>query len=113
MKRYSILGLVAGLLLIASSAAHAFLGWPPFGAALAEAGIEGDIIGALAVGWYFGSTAMLVFGVIVLAAAFEGGTRRRAASAQGPGAPERAGAVRRRGLEVVDRNHEHAAPLRR
>ena len=49
-----------------SSAAHAFLGWPPLGASLRQAGVDGDLITALTIGWIFGSVAMLAFGLIVL-----------------------------------------------
>ena len=60
------LGILSAALLILSALAHAFLGWPAMSAALAEVGAGADLSGALAVGWYFGSMAMLVFGLIVL-----------------------------------------------
>jgi hypothetical protein len=66
MRLGETLGGISALLLVASSAAHAFLGWPAFEDALARQGVDGATRGALAVGWYFGSVAMLVFGVIVL-----------------------------------------------
>jgi hypothetical protein len=59
------LGLVVGVVLLASALAHAFLGWPAMSAALAEIGAGEELVGALAVGWYFGSVAMLVFGLMV------------------------------------------------
>lgn len=49
-----------------SSIAHAGLGWPTMARALREAGLEADLTGALAAGWFFGSVAMLGFGGIVL-----------------------------------------------
>jgi hypothetical protein len=75
------LGVAAGVLLLLSSAAHALLGWPQFGAALADAGLDGQTVGALAVGWYFGSVSMLAFGVIVLAAAVDAARGRPVAVA--------------------------------
>jgi len=60
-----LLPIVGGFLLL-SSLAHALLGWPPIRAELEQAGVDGNLIGAIAVGWYFGSVAMAAFGVIVL-----------------------------------------------
>ncbi len=71
MKTRAVLGLLAGVLLVASAGAHAFLGWPPFRLILEEAGIDADAVAALGVGWYFGSVAMLAFGAIVLVAAVQ------------------------------------------
>ena len=65
-KARKTLGVLGGVLLLASGLAHAFLGWPPLGAALAEAGVGEELAGALAVGWLFGSMAMIVFGLVVL-----------------------------------------------
>ena len=62
----SILVLSAGALMVLSSAAHAFLGWPPLRGDLKSAGVAESLMGALAVGWYFGSVAMLAFGAITL-----------------------------------------------
>ncbi len=70
------LGFGTGILLVLSSGAHAFLGWPQFAPALESAGLDADFIAALAVGWYFGSMAMLVFGLIVLLAAGTAGKRK-------------------------------------
>jgi hypothetical protein len=57
---------IGGSLLVASAGAHAFAGWPPQRKLLAQAGNEADLINGLALGWYFGSVAMLAFGVVVL-----------------------------------------------
>jgi hypothetical protein len=65
-KARTLIGVAGGALLLASGLAHAFLGWPAMAAALAAVEASEDLSGALAVGWYFGSMAMLVFGMIVL-----------------------------------------------
>ena len=62
----SILVLLAGALMVLSSAAHAFLGWPLLRDDLKSTGVAENLAGALAVGWYFGSVAMLAFGAITL-----------------------------------------------
>lgn len=60
--------LVAGLLLLLSACAHAFLGWPHLRGDLAEIGAGPGLAGAIGTGWLFGSVAMLAFGLIVLPA---------------------------------------------
>jgi len=70
------IGVGTGILLVLSSGAHAFLGWPQFAPALETAGLDAEFIAALAVGWYYGSMAMLVFGLIVLRAAGTVGKNR-------------------------------------
>lgn len=62
----TIVGLFSAIVLVASAAAHAFLGWPQFKAFFESAGLNAGIIAALSIGWYFGSVSMLAFGVIVL-----------------------------------------------
>jgi hypothetical protein len=59
--------MVGGTLLLLSSAAHAFLGWPPLRTSLEQAGVAANVVDALNIGWRFGSVAMLAFGLIVLA----------------------------------------------
>jgi hypothetical protein len=66
MKFRVSLGIAAGLVLVASGLAHGIAGWPGLGAALNAAGMDQNTVGAIAAGWYFGSVAMLTFGVIVL-----------------------------------------------
>jgi hypothetical protein len=61
-----ILGLITGVLLLASSAAHSLLGWPQFRHGLTEAHAPADLIVGLSLGWHFAGVAMLVFGVIVI-----------------------------------------------
>ena len=61
------IGLISGVLLILSSAAHSLLGWQQLGRALAAAGTPADLITGLAIGWHFAGVAMLTFGCIVIA----------------------------------------------
>jgi hypothetical protein len=63
----SILGLIAGALMIVSSAAHSFLGWKAQREALEAANAPADLIHMLGIGWHFGGAAMLAFGFIVIA----------------------------------------------
>ena len=60
----NILGLIAAILIILSSAAHSLLGWKALGAQLAAAGAAKDLIGGLRIGWQFGGAAMLTFGLV-------------------------------------------------
>ncbi len=60
--------LAAGVLMCASSLAHAFGGWPPLARELSDQGVPGELAGGMAVGWLFGSGAMAVCGVLVLLA---------------------------------------------
>lgn len=67
MQRFRvILGLVAGLMFILSSAAHSLLGWTRLRDALVQAGAPSDLIVGLSIGWHFAGVSMLAFGVIVL-----------------------------------------------
>ena len=66
MRTASWLLAVGAVLLLLGSLAHALLGWPPIRDALERAGVADDLIGGLAVGWYFGSVAMAAFGVILV-----------------------------------------------
>jgi LmbE family N-acetylglucosaminyl deacetylase len=68
MARFqAALGLVAGVMLILSSAAHSLLGWKSVGAQLTAAGVGPDLLVNMQVAWQFGGMAMLVLGVIVIA----------------------------------------------
>jgi hypothetical protein len=60
------LGMLAGLLLILSSAAHSLLGWKQLKAALESTHAPADLVTGLSIGWHFAGVAMLAFGVIVL-----------------------------------------------
>ena len=60
----NVLGLIAAIIIILSSAAHSFLGWKALGAQLAAAGAPADLINGLRIGWQFGGAAMLTFGLV-------------------------------------------------
>ena len=67
MHRFRIaLGYLGALLIIVSSAAHSFLGWPGLSASLAGIQAPPDLITGLRIGWQFGGAAMLTFGCIVI-----------------------------------------------
>jgi len=59
---------IAGALTLLSVIPHAFLAWPSFRRDLLATGVDPNVVGALAAGWMFGSTAMVVFGVLGLVA---------------------------------------------
>lgn len=61
----AVLGFVTAALLLASALAHGLIGWPAFHQSLSAEGVDATLLGALAVGWYFGSAAMLAFAFIV------------------------------------------------
>ena len=61
-----VLGLIAGVVILASSVAHSLLGWPQFRRALTEADTPADLIVGLSLGWHFAGLAMLVFGVLTI-----------------------------------------------
>ena len=72
-SRVSSIGLViAGLLLLLSSCAHAGLGWPAMRSELARISAPTDLMASMAIGWYFGSVAMAAFGAIALSAGLGG-----------------------------------------
>lgn len=61
-----VLGFVAGIIFILSSAAHSLLGWKRLSAALVAARAPADLVAGLGVGWHFAGAAMFVFGCTVL-----------------------------------------------
>jgi hypothetical protein len=65
-KARAVLGLIAGMLLLLSSAAHMLLGWPGIRDQLFAAHAPKDLIAGLHVGWQFGGAAMIAFAGIVL-----------------------------------------------
>ena len=67
MNRLRIgLGLLAGVLLVLSSAAHVLLGWKQLGIELAKTQAPLNLVSGLSIGWHFAGVAMLAFGCIVL-----------------------------------------------
>ena len=71
MKSQALFGMTIGILVILSSFAHAFLGWPAMHDVLQTTNTNSDLIGAMSVGWHFGSVAMFTFGCIILFTAVE------------------------------------------
>ena len=66
-KVFSVIGLIAGLLMILSSVAHSFFGWQAIRMELVAAHVSGDLLLGVQLGWQFGGAAILTFGVIVVA----------------------------------------------
>jgi hypothetical protein len=60
------LGLVAGVILLLSAAAHSYLGWRVLRARLLDTAAPPDLVTGLGLGWHFAGLAMLVFGVNVI-----------------------------------------------
>jgi hypothetical protein len=56
---------VASALIFLSSFAHGLLGWPEL-QALLEGQVDPNVIGALGIGWHFGSVSMATFGILGL-----------------------------------------------
>lgn len=71
MNLPGVIGLIMGLLIAASSAAHAFLGWPALAGALAKVDAPSDLTLMLQAGWHFGSLAMLACGLSVAGSAWQ------------------------------------------
>ncbi len=63
----SMLGLLAGAILVLSSAAHSVLGWRQMQSGLAATNVPPDLVQGIRVGWLFGGVAILTFGCIALA----------------------------------------------
>jgi hypothetical protein len=62
-----MLGLLAGAILVLSSAAHSVLGWRQMQSGLAATNVPPDLVQGIRVGWLFGGVAILTFGCIALA----------------------------------------------
>lgn len=65
-KLQNVLGVIGGIALVLSSAAHSLLGWPRLRSQLGQAGLSSDLTFSVQVGWQFGGLAMLAFGIIVV-----------------------------------------------
>ena len=61
-----VLGLIAGVILILSSAAHSLMGWKALGAQLAQTNAPAELIRGLRIGWHFGGACLFTFGIVVL-----------------------------------------------
>lgn len=62
----ALAGLIAGLLMVASSYAHSVVGWRQLRAQLAQHNVPADLSQGLGVGWVFGGVCMLGFGLVAL-----------------------------------------------
>ncbi len=58
-------GFLAALVLAAGGLAHAFVGWPAMHVGLEQAGAGEELLGAIFVGWAWGSSSMLAFAAVV------------------------------------------------
>ena len=67
MKRARlILGIIAGIMLLASSVAHTWLGWKSLAGRLARTNAPPDLVASLHIGWAFGGACMVILGFIVV-----------------------------------------------
>jgi hypothetical protein len=67
MKRARlILGIIAGIMLLASSGAHTFLGWKSLSEQLADTNAPPALVAGLHIGWTFGGAAMVILAFVVL-----------------------------------------------
>ena len=67
MKRARlILGVVAGVMLLASSVAHTWLGWRSLAEQLARTNVSPALLAALHIGWTFGGAAMAILGFVAI-----------------------------------------------
>lgn len=60
---------LGGTLSVILAILHAFAGWPSISGELVSAGVDPGLVAGIAVGWYFGSVAMVALGMVVLAVA--------------------------------------------
>ena len=68
MKRARlILGIIAGVMLLASSVAHTWLGWKSLAEQLARTNVPPALQSGLHIGWAFGGACMVILGIIVVA----------------------------------------------
>ena len=66
MKLKSILGIVAGVILILSAFAHSILGWKAMSEQLAKTNAPADLVLGLEIDWKFGGPVMLTLGIIAI-----------------------------------------------
>jgi len=63
----SILGLIVGVLMILSAAAHSLAGWKQLKSTIETLHAPAELVRAIGAGWNFGGAAMVAFGLIVVA----------------------------------------------
>ena len=61
-----VMGFVSGALMVLSSAAHSFVGWPTLRTELGKTNAPPELVTGLTLGWHFAGAAMLTIGVVVL-----------------------------------------------
>lgn len=61
------LGMLTGVMLLLSAAAHSLMGWPALAGEIAATNTPADLVQGIQVGWQFGGVSMLVFGALVIA----------------------------------------------
>jgi TRAP-type C4-dicarboxylate transport system permease small subunit len=61
-----VLGSIAGALMLLSAVPHGVLGWPAMRDQLAGAGVAGELLDGVRMGWLFGSVMMAGAGVALL-----------------------------------------------
>jgi hypothetical protein len=62
----ALLGVLCGVILVGSAAAHSLLGWPAMRGQLERAGAAPDLVTGLSIGWNFAGLAILLFGILAL-----------------------------------------------
>jgi hypothetical protein len=67
MKTRNVVGLIASAIIILSSFAHIFGGWPAIAAQLVATHAPADLVAGLKIGWIFGGVAIFTFGLICAA----------------------------------------------
>jgi hypothetical protein len=67
MKRARlILGIIAGLVLLASSVAHTWLGWKRVAERFAHTNVPPDLQASLRIGWTFGGACMVILAFVTI-----------------------------------------------
>jgi len=60
------IGIVAGVLMMASGLLHSIAGWPGLKAAMGQTNTPRAVVDGLAVPWHFAGIGMVVFGLLVI-----------------------------------------------
>ncbi|HEX4935799.1 MAG TPA: hypothetical protein VFV33_21615 [Gemmatimonadaceae bacterium] len=61
-----VAGLLAALVITASSLAHSLLGWPAMRERLGQTTAPADLVTGLGIGWVWGGVCMAAFGLLLL-----------------------------------------------